>query len=53
MIRPRWIKVEGKDETPDGYRDYVLWEGTSLWQAWRAVRAGLKESQTVTATFFA
>jgi hypothetical protein len=49
----RFIRVEGKDLTPDGYRDYLLWEGKSWWQAFRAVRAGLKESQTVTVTIYA
>lgn len=47
MLRRRWIQVEGKDSTPDGYRDYLMWEGRSWWQALRAVRAGLKEGQEV------
>lgn len=40
--------IEGNDETPDGYRDHLLYRGNSRWQAWKAVRAALREDMTVT-----
>jgi hypothetical protein len=43
-------KISGHDNTPDGYRDDALYVGTSRWQAYKAVRAALKEDMTVTIT---
>ncbi|AEJ94890.1 hypothetical protein SEA_JEMMNO_28 [Mycobacterium phage Jemmno] len=40
--------IVGEDLTPDGYRDHLLYKGTSRWQAFRAVRAALREDMTVT-----
>lgn len=40
--------VEGHDETPDGYRDDLLYKGSSPWQVFKAIRAGLKEDMTIT-----
>ncbi|AEK07016.1 hypothetical protein DRAZDYS_28 [Mycobacterium phage Drazdys] len=46
-VRTGWTIV-GEDSTPDGYRDHLLYKGTSRWQAFRAVRAALREDMTVT-----
>ncbi|AWY09656.1 hypothetical protein SEA_DEREK_29 [Mycobacterium phage Derek] len=40
--------IVGEDLTPDGYRDHLLYKGTSRWQAFRAARAALREDMTVT-----
>lgn len=36
------------DRSPDGYRDNLMYVGTSRWQVFRAVRAGLREGMAVT-----
>lgn len=46
-MRALWA-VTGDDETPDGYRDHLLYRGTSRWQVFKAVRAALREDMTVT-----
>ncbi|QHB37358.1 hypothetical protein I5G58_gp056 [Mycobacterium phage BirdsNest] len=45
--RQGWI-VSGEDQTPDGFRDNLLYRGTSAWQAFKAVRAALREDMRVT-----
>ena len=45
-----WI-VAGDDETPDGYRDHLLYEGTSWWGAFRAILAARREGMKVTVTY--
>ena len=40
--------VTGDDETPDGYRDHLLYRGTSKWQVFKAVRDALREDMMVT-----
>jgi hypothetical protein len=40
--------VSGTDATPDGYRDNLLYRGRSWWQAFKAVRAALREDMDVT-----
>ncbi|URC18158.1 hypothetical protein SEA_ZENTENO07_57 [Mycobacterium phage Zenteno07] len=45
--RQGWI-VSGEDQTPDGYRDNLLYRGTSWWRAFQAVRAALREDMRVT-----
>lgn len=44
-----WV-VAGRDETPDGYRDHLLYRGTSRWQVFKAVRDALRNDMTVTIT---
>lgn len=33
----KW-RVDGRDMTPDGYHDQLLYEGDSLREVWRAYR---------------
>lgn len=47
-----WFIVEGTDPTPDGYRDHLLYTGRSLWQAIKAVVAGVRNGMTVHVEFF-
>lgn len=49
MARQGWV-VAGDDDTPDGYRDHLLYRGTSRWQAFKAVRAALRDDMRVTIT---
>jgi len=44
--------VSGHDDTPDGYRDDLLYRGYSKWQVFKAIRAALREDMTVTVTHF-
>lgn len=45
----KW-RVDGRDMTPDGYRDHVLYMGNSLRWAWAAWRAARREGMEVTLT---
>lgn len=45
----RW-RVEGRDETPDGYHDQLLYEGDSLWQVLKAYYAARRNDMTVCIT---
>ncbi|MBV9869116.1 MAG: hypothetical protein JO214_00595 [Frankiaceae bacterium] len=47
--RARW-RVEGTDDTPDGYHDQLLYEGSSVWQVWRAYRDARANQMTVRIT---
>lgn len=45
----RW-RVEGRDETPDGYHDQLLYEGDSVWQVLKAYRSARRNEMTVSVT---
>lgn len=45
----KW-RVDGRDTTPDGYRDNLLYLGDSLRQAWAAWRAARREGMEVSLT---
>lgn len=40
--------VMGEDETPDGYRDHLLYGGSSLWQVIKSIYVALKQDMVVT-----
>jgi hypothetical protein len=40
--------VQGRDETPDGYHDFLAYKGTSKWQVFKAIRAALANDMSVT-----
>ena len=42
----KW-RVDGRDMTPDGYHDQLLYEGGSIWQAWKAYRAARSNDMQV------
>lgn len=43
-------RVDGRDTTPDGFRDNLLYLGDSRWEAWRAWRAARREGMEVSVT---
>lgn len=45
----RW-RVDGRDITPEGYRDDLLYLGDSAWQAFKAWRAARREGMEVSLT---
>ncbi|AGT12950.1 hypothetical protein KAYACHO_46 [Mycobacterium phage KayaCho] len=45
----RW-RVEGRDMTPDGYHDQLLYEGDSVLAVWRAYRAARRNEMQVCIT---
>jgi hypothetical protein len=47
VIKYMWT-VQGQDLTPDGYRDNLLYKGTSRWQVFKAAVAALRNGMQVT-----
>ncbi|APQ42313.1 hypothetical protein PBI_RICH_53 [Mycobacterium phage Rich] len=45
----KW-RVEGRDETPDGYHDQLLYEGDSLWEVFKAYRSARRNEMIVSIT---
>ncbi|AHJ88346.1 hypothetical protein Jolie1_047 [Mycobacterium phage Julie1] len=45
----RW-RVEGRDMTPDGYHDQLLYEGNSVREVWRAYRSARRNEMQVCVT---
>lgn len=50
MSRTAKWRVEGRDETPDGYHDQLLYEGNSLVEVFKAYRAGRRNEMIVAVT---